>query len=164
MVSLLGPGEVRVQTGDQESSYYVSGGLIEIQPTVVTVLSDTAMRAEELDEEALKKAQKRKRLFGDEVRHHRPDRGLCLRAALSWSLARSRVCPQARRQLGSARPAARPWRAADRPSARVAGAREQRNLLRVGAELTSPELLVLAAEAAVKNERFDLAAEARPIV
>ena len=41
------------------------------------------------------------------------------------------------------------------------GAREQRNLLRVGAELTSPELLVLAAEAAVKNERFDLAAEAR---
>ena len=39
------------------------------------------------------------------------------------------------------------------------GAREQRNLPRAGAELTSPELLVLAAEAAVKNERFDLAAE-----
>ena len=45
MVSLLGPGEVRVQTGDEESSFYVSGGLIEIQPTVVKVLSDTAMRA-----------------------------------------------------------------------------------------------------------------------
>ena len=38
MVSLLGPGEVRVQRDDEESSYYVSGGLIEIQPTVVTVL------------------------------------------------------------------------------------------------------------------------------
>lgn len=57
MVSLLGPGEVRVQTGDEESSFYVSGGLIEIQPTVVTVLSDTAMRAEDLDEEAANQAK-----------------------------------------------------------------------------------------------------------
>ena len=57
MVSLLGPGEVRVQRDDEESSYYVSGGLIEIQPTVVTVLSDTAMRAEDLDEEAASKAK-----------------------------------------------------------------------------------------------------------
>ena len=48
MVSLLGPGEVRVQTGDEESSFYVSGGLIEIQPTVVTVLSDTAMQEKTL--------------------------------------------------------------------------------------------------------------------
>ena len=57
MVSLLGPGEVRVQTGDEENSFYVSGGLIEIQPTVVTVLSDTAMRAEDLDEEAASQAK-----------------------------------------------------------------------------------------------------------
>lgn len=57
MVSLLGPGEVRVQTSDEESSFYVSGGLIEIQPTVVTVLSDTAMRAEDLDEEAASQAK-----------------------------------------------------------------------------------------------------------
>ena len=57
MVSLLGPGEVRVQTGDEESSFYVSGGLIEIQPTVVTVLSDKAMRAEDLDEEAASQAK-----------------------------------------------------------------------------------------------------------
>ena len=57
MVSLLGPGEVKVQTGDEESSFYVSGGLIEIQPTVVTVLSDTAMRAEDLDEEAASQAK-----------------------------------------------------------------------------------------------------------
>ena len=57
MVSLLGPGEVRVQTDDKESSFYVSGGLIEVQPTVVTVLSDTAMRAEDLDEEAASQAK-----------------------------------------------------------------------------------------------------------
>tara|TARA_B100000900_G_scaffold150702_1_gene128030 strand:- start:116 stop:526 length:411 start_codon:yes stop_codon:yes gene_type:complete len=57
MVSLLGPGEIRVQTGDEENSFYVSGGLIEIQPTVVTVLSDTAMRAEDLDEEAASQAK-----------------------------------------------------------------------------------------------------------
>ncbi len=57
MVSLLGPGEVRVQTDVEEKSYYVSGGLIEIQPNVVTVLSDTAMRAEDLDEEAANQAK-----------------------------------------------------------------------------------------------------------
>ena len=57
MVSLLGPGEVRVQTDGEEKSYYVSGGLIEIQPNVVTVLSDTAMRAEDLDEEAANQAK-----------------------------------------------------------------------------------------------------------
>ena len=57
MVSLLGPGEVRVQTDGEEKSYYVSGGLIEIQPNIVTVLSDTAMRAEDLDEEAAKQAK-----------------------------------------------------------------------------------------------------------
>ena len=57
MVSLLGPGEVRVQVNDEESSFYVSGGLIEIQPKIVTVLSDTAFRAEDLDEEAANQAK-----------------------------------------------------------------------------------------------------------
>ena len=57
MVSLLGPGEVRVQFDDQENSFFVSGGLIEIQPKVVTVLSDIAMRAEDLDEEAANQAK-----------------------------------------------------------------------------------------------------------
>ncbi|NOX27012.1 MAG: F0F1 ATP synthase subunit epsilon [Gammaproteobacteria bacterium] len=49
----LKPGEVRVVTPDgEENFYYVSGGMLEVQPYTVTVLSDTAVRAHDLDEAA----------------------------------------------------------------------------------------------------------------
>ena len=58
LVTQLGPGEVRVQLADGgEEAFYVSGGLLEVQPKVVTVLSDTAVRAEDLDEAAVLKAK-----------------------------------------------------------------------------------------------------------
>ena len=42
----LGPGEVRLKLSEsEEESFYVSGGILEVQPRVVTVLSDTALRA-----------------------------------------------------------------------------------------------------------------------
>ena len=51
----LAPGPVRVQNGSEEEAFYCSGGFIEIQPDLVTVLSDTAERADSLDEsEAIK--------------------------------------------------------------------------------------------------------------
>ena len=51
----LAPGPVRVQNGTEEEAFYCSGGFIEIQPDLVTVLSDTAERADSLDEsEAIK--------------------------------------------------------------------------------------------------------------
>ena len=54
----LAPGEVRVQATDgTQENFYVSGGLLEVQPKSITVLSDTAQRAEELDEEAILKAK-----------------------------------------------------------------------------------------------------------
>ena len=58
LVTQLAPGEVRVKhPGGQEEGFYVSGGMLEVQPTVVTVLSDTAMRAEDLDEAAVLRAK-----------------------------------------------------------------------------------------------------------
>ena len=58
LVTRLGPGEVRVSPPDgEEEAYYVSGGLLEVQPNMVTVLSDTAVRAEDLDEAAVLKAK-----------------------------------------------------------------------------------------------------------
>jgi F-type H+-transporting ATPase subunit epsilon len=58
LVTRLKPGEVRVQLpGGEEESFYVSGGILEIQPHVVTVLSDTAARAADLDEAAVLKAK-----------------------------------------------------------------------------------------------------------
>jgi F-type H+-transporting ATPase subunit epsilon len=53
LITRLKPGEVRVQTPDgEEQQYYISGGLLEVQPRRVTVLADTAVRAADLDEAA----------------------------------------------------------------------------------------------------------------
>lgn len=58
LLTRLKPGQVRVELQDgSEEFYYVSGGLIEIQPHVVTVLADTAIRAHDLDEAAANKAK-----------------------------------------------------------------------------------------------------------
>ena len=58
LLTQLAPGEVRLKLPDgEEQSFYVSGGMLEVQPHVVTVLSDTAMRAEDLDEAAVLKAK-----------------------------------------------------------------------------------------------------------
>ncbi len=60
LLTTLKPGEVRVQTaGGDEQFFYVSGGAIEIQPQLVTVLADTALRAKDLDEAAALQAKQR---------------------------------------------------------------------------------------------------------
>ena len=46
----LKPGSVRVQTSDGEKLFYVTGGVLEIQPHLVTVLADSALHAHQLDE------------------------------------------------------------------------------------------------------------------
>jgi F-type H+-transporting ATPase subunit epsilon len=51
LLTTLRPGEVRVELpGGEEQLFYVSSGMLEIQPHVVTILSDTALRAHDLDE------------------------------------------------------------------------------------------------------------------
>ena len=59
-ISRLRPGDVRVENeqGEQEH-FYVSGGMLEVQPHVVTVLADTAIRARDLDEAAAQEAKRR---------------------------------------------------------------------------------------------------------
>lgn len=60
LLARLKPGDVRVQQEDGEQLFfYISGGLLEVQPHVVTVLSDTAIRARDLDEQAAEMAKKR---------------------------------------------------------------------------------------------------------
>lgn len=60
LLTKLKPGTVRVQDADgQEASFYVSGGMLEVQPHLVTVLADTAERAADIDEAAAKEAQRR---------------------------------------------------------------------------------------------------------
>ena len=62
LLTLLKAGEVRVKTADGgEHFFFVGGGALEVQPHKVTVLADTAIRANDLDEvkalEAKKKAE-----------------------------------------------------------------------------------------------------------
>jgi F-type H+-transporting ATPase subunit epsilon len=59
MMTTLRPGDLRVQRDGQEELYfYVTGGILEVQPILVTVLADTVLRAEQLDESAADEARK----------------------------------------------------------------------------------------------------------
>ncbi|TXK60950.1 F0F1 ATP synthase subunit epsilon [Alkalisalibacterium limincola] len=57
LITRLKPGQVRVIKGGEEQFFYVSGGILEVQPQVVTVLTDTAIRAKDLDEAAARSAK-----------------------------------------------------------------------------------------------------------
>lgn len=58
LLTALNPGEVRVEDPEgREHFFYVTGGMLEIQPHLVTILADTALRGEELDEAAALAAQ-----------------------------------------------------------------------------------------------------------
>jgi F-type H+-transporting ATPase subunit epsilon len=53
LLTTLKPGEVRVEdTNGKEHFYYITGGILEVQPHKVTVLADTALRGDQLDEAA----------------------------------------------------------------------------------------------------------------
>ena len=58
LITQLKAGPVRVQQPDgEEAFFFVSGGILEVQPHMVTVLTDTATRGEDLDETAARAAK-----------------------------------------------------------------------------------------------------------
>ena len=58
LIAQLKPGPVRVQDNEgEEQFYFVTGGIIEVQPHMVTVLADTALRGEDLDKAAAEAAK-----------------------------------------------------------------------------------------------------------
>lgn len=61
MLTRIKPGSVRVKKPDQveEELIYVSGGILEVQPNLVTILSDTAIRGKDLDEAKAAEAKQR---------------------------------------------------------------------------------------------------------
>ena len=69
LLTRLKPGEVRVlQENGDEQFFFISGGLLEVQPNQVTVLSDTAVRAADLDEaQALEAQQQAERDLQDKT-------------------------------------------------------------------------------------------------
>ena len=69
LLTRMKPGEVRVQSDNgEEKSFYVSGGMLEVQPHVVTVLADTAIRADSLDEaQALEAKERAEKMLADKT-------------------------------------------------------------------------------------------------
>jgi F-type H+-transporting ATPase subunit epsilon len=64
LITTLKPGSVRVQTADGEKLFYVTGGILEIQPHLITVLADSALHADQLDEsEALAARERAKEML-----------------------------------------------------------------------------------------------------
>ena len=60
LLTVLKPGEIRVtQMGGKEEIFYVSGGILEVQPNCVSVLADTVERADSLDEAVALEAKAR---------------------------------------------------------------------------------------------------------
>jgi F-type H+-transporting ATPase subunit epsilon len=61
LLTELKPGSVRVKSGDDEKLFYVTGGVLEVQPHLVMVLADSALHAHQLDESAALAARERAR-------------------------------------------------------------------------------------------------------
>ena len=60
MITPLKPGEVKIITEEgEEQLFFISGGILEVQPNTVTVLADTAIRGEDLDEAKAVESKKR---------------------------------------------------------------------------------------------------------
>ena len=60
LLTRMKPGEVRVKQADgSEQQFFVSGGILEVQPNLVTVLADTALRAKETDKTMALEAKRR---------------------------------------------------------------------------------------------------------
>ena len=98
LITRLKPGQVRVVMEDgEEQSFYVSGGILEVQPQVVTILTDTAIRAKDLDEAAANKAK-------DDAERAIADRGDAMEVAeaqakLAQAVAQLQALERLRRNL-----------------------------------------------------------------
>lgn len=93
LLTALKPGMVRVikETGEEEL-FYIAGGVMEVQPEVVTVLSDTAVRGGDLDEKAAEDAMKAAQ---EAIANSSPDMSYAEAAAeLARAMAQLRVLRQ----------------------------------------------------------------------
>jgi F-type H+-transporting ATPase subunit epsilon len=95
LLSGVKPGPVRlILEGGEEELFFASGGFIEVQPTSITILADTAIRADDLDEAAALEAKKKAEL---ELSDQRSDIDFArVTADLQEQAAMLRTIPQVR--------------------------------------------------------------------
>jgi len=100
LLTRIKPGSVRIRRPDQaeEELIYVSGGMLEVQPDVVTILSDTAIRGKDLDEA---RAMAAKQSAEEAMKNRTSDLDYAqAESELAQALAQLRLISQIRKQVG----------------------------------------------------------------
>jgi F-type H+-transporting ATPase subunit epsilon len=99
LLTKIKPGEVRIRTEDgNEEFFYVSGGMLEVQPHIVTILADTAARAKDLDEAAAEAAKQRAEQL---IKDHKGDMDLAeAEAQLAEAIAQIKAIQSLRKKTG----------------------------------------------------------------
>ena len=100
LLTRIKPGSVRIKRPDQadEELIYVSGGMLEVQPSQVTILSDTAIRGKDLDEA---RALQAKQAAEEQLKNHTADVDYAqAEAELLQAIAQLRAIQQIRKQVG----------------------------------------------------------------
>jgi len=87
LLSALTAGELRIHRGEEIDEVFISGGFLEVQPDMITVLADTAERASDVDEASAAEAERKAREAMDE---HKGDVDYA-RAAAELSIATARL-------------------------------------------------------------------------
>jgi len=104
LLSTLELGVIRVKNGDQEEVFTVTGGFVEVQPDIVTIMADAAENVEDIDikraEEAMERASK---LLTDESPTD-PDTYLRIQSAFKRSSLRLKTVEQFRKRGARSRP------------------------------------------------------------
>lgn len=100
LLTRIKPGSVRIKRPDQvnEELIYVSGGMLEVQPNLVTILSDTAIRSKDLDES---RALEAKQAAEESMKNRTSDLDYAqAEAELAQAIAQLRLIQQIRKQVG----------------------------------------------------------------
>jgi F-type H+-transporting ATPase subunit epsilon len=104
LLSALELGVIRVKRDQEEEVFTVTGGFIEVQPDIVTIMADAAENVEEIDVERAEQAMERAQRLLDEFSEEDPENYLRLQAALRRSNLRLKTVDHYRRRGQRSRP------------------------------------------------------------
>ena len=94
LITRIKPGTVRIQNGNHEELVFVAGGILEVQPNLITILADTAIRGQDLDEaralEAKARAEENLKDNASDVDYARAQEELSVAVAQLAALAQLR--------------------------------------------------------------------------
>jgi F-type H+-transporting ATPase subunit epsilon len=104
LLSALELGVIRVKMGQEEEVFTVTGGFIEVQPDIVTIMADAAENVEEIDVDRAQQAMERAERLLDEYSEEDTENYLRIQAALRRSNLRLKTVDQYRRRGQRSRP------------------------------------------------------------